>query len=227
MWRPAKSLTTLLNQVNQAYPNRNKASDGLVGDSSHQAQPSDHNPNSARVVCALDLTHDPKHFNAHKCADNLVKKPHSNGKYIISNRRIAQRLTGWKWEPYYGSDPHDTHIHISVGVGPDGKSIQPYDSTTKWNIKGNEEEMLTNKDHLKALTRQFLGKDPTADTKKYLGKPYSYAIDKFTKARVDLPSLLKENAKLKKLLAQAGDPTSNDQAVKDGLYDKIKKVFGK
>lgn len=89
------------------------------------------------------------------------------------------------------------------------------------------EEMLTNKDHLKALTRQFLGKDPTADTKKYLGKPYSYAVDKFTKARVDLPALLKENAKLKKLLAQAGDPTSNDQAVKDGLYDKIKKVFGK
>ena len=31
-WRETKSLTTLLNQVNALYPNRDKASDGELGD---------------------------------------------------------------------------------------------------------------------------------------------------------------------------------------------------
>lgn len=54
-----------------------------------------------------------------------------------------------------------------------------------------EDEMLTNKSHLKALTRQFLGRDPDAALNKYLGKSYAYTVDKFHKARKDLPTALK------------------------------------
>ncbi len=36
---------TLRNQVNRAFPNRDRRSDGWVGDSSHSARKSDHNPN--------------------------------------------------------------------------------------------------------------------------------------------------------------------------------------
>src|SRR5699024_4238587 len=32
--------------------------------------------------------------------------------YVIYNRRIYQHSTGWK--PYYGSNPHTQHVHVSI-----------------------------------------------------------------------------------------------------------------
>ena len=29
---------------------------------------------------------------------------------------------------------HTSHVHVSVGVGSDGKSVQPYDDTNAWDI---------------------------------------------------------------------------------------------
>jgi hypothetical protein len=142
-WRLAKSLETLLNQINTAYPNRSKLSDGTIGDAAHAAVPSDHNPNAEGVVCALDLTHDPAHgFDAHVTANTLITHRHPNLKYVISNRRIAGAWTNWQWQVYSGSNPHDKHIHVSVGVGDDGRSRQPYDDTTNWNI-GKENSPMT------------------------------------------------------------------------------------
>ena len=138
MARRAKSLDTLVKQVDTAYPNRSKASDGWLGDAAHQAVASDHNPNSLGVVTAQDLTHDPIHgFDAHKVADNLRTNRHPDLKYIISNRRIAGAWSNWQWQNYTGSNPHDKHIHISVGRGDDGESTPPYDDTNLWNIKGD------------------------------------------------------------------------------------------
>lgn len=137
-WRLANSLTTLRNQVNAAYPNRNKASDDTIGDAAHAAVASDHNPNPQEVVCALDLTNHPGYFDAHALADRLIANRHPNLKYIISNRRIAGSHNGWRWQAYNGSNPHTAHIHVSVGVGPDGKSAAgTYDNVTQWNIKGS------------------------------------------------------------------------------------------
>lgn len=138
-WRLAHSLDTLRTQVNQAYPNRNKASDGTISDAAHAATATDHSPNPQGVVCALDITHSPQTgFDAHALADRLRVNRHPNLKYIISNRRIAGDWTGWNWRSYSGSNPHDKHIHISVGRGPDGKSTQPYDDRVQWNIKGGD-----------------------------------------------------------------------------------------
>lgn len=138
-WRLAISLETLRSQINEAYPNRSKASDGTIGDTAHQAVPSDHNPNSEGVVCALDLTHDPSNgFNAHDLADHLRLHRHPQLKYIISYRRIADESTDWNWTRYDGDNPHDKHIHISVGKGPDGRSAPgTYDSNQPWDIGGN------------------------------------------------------------------------------------------
>lgn len=72
MARLANSLTRLRDQVNAAFPNRNKASDGWIGDASHAASASDHNPNSQGVVSALDLTNDPANgFDVHALAERL------------------------------------------------------------------------------------------------------------------------------------------------------------
>lgn len=134
MARLAKSLEKLRSQVNSAYPKRSKLSDGWIGDAAHQAVASDHNPNRAGVVTALDLTHDPKNgFDAHTLADVLIANRHPNLEYVISNRRIAGAWTNWKWQRYTGSNPHDKHIHVSVGDGkPDGQATGNYDSTKEW-----------------------------------------------------------------------------------------------
>ncbi len=137
-WRAAKSLTTLLNQVNAAYPKRNKAFDGIIGDAAHAAVASDHNPNAAGVVTALDLTNHPGYFDAHKLADTLITNRHPNLEYVISNGRIAGAWTNWEWQAYSGSNPHTKHIHVSVGDNKaDGKATGNYDSTQPWVIKSN------------------------------------------------------------------------------------------
>lgn len=137
MARLANSLVKLRDQVNAAFPNRNKASDGWIGDAAHAASASDHNPNGAGVVCALDITNSPQTgFDVHALADRIRVNRHSNLKYIISNRRICGDWTGWAWWPYNGSNPHSSHAHFSVGRGSDGRSTPPYDDATAWNIGG-------------------------------------------------------------------------------------------
>lgn len=135
-WRLANSLVRLRDQVNSAYPNRNRASDGTIGDAAHAASASDHNPNAYGVVCALDLTHHAGYFDAHALAERLRVYRHPALKYIISNSRICSANTGWRWVAYNGSNPHSRHIHISVGQGYDGRSVGNYDDTTNWNING-------------------------------------------------------------------------------------------
>ena len=132
-WRLARALETLRTQVNAKWPNRSKSSDGSVGDTSHAARPSDHNPVNG-VVHAIDITHDPKGgFDSYAFADMLPKKQDRRMKYVISNRRIGSGPQGPQagvWRKYTGSNPHDHHVHISVVAGPAG------DATDPWNIDG-------------------------------------------------------------------------------------------
>jgi hypothetical protein len=133
-WRIARSLEQLRNQVNAQYPNRSKASDGVIGDAAHASSASDHNPNRNSVVCAMDLTHDPANgFDAHALAEWLRTHRHPNLRYVISKGRIAGWWNGWQWE---ASSGHFAHIHVSVGtlgVG-DGQTYDRYDDTSLWDI---------------------------------------------------------------------------------------------
>lgn len=134
-WTLAKSLDNLRNEVNAKFPKRSRISDGTIGDAAHARVPSDHNPNAQGVVTALDLTHDPANgFDAHAVADELLAKRHPALKYLISNRRIAGDWTNWQWRVYSGSNAHTRHIHVSVGVGDDGKSTGDYDNTSPWGV---------------------------------------------------------------------------------------------
>ena len=68
-------------------------------------------------------------------AEHLRKRNHPAVKYVIWNRRIwskARNSEGWR--EYHGSNPHDKHMHVSVGVGSDGHSTGPYDNTSPWGI---------------------------------------------------------------------------------------------
>ncbi len=135
-WRLARSLEVLRDQINAAYPDRKKDWDGTIGDEAHQRTASDHNPNAAGVVTAMDITHDPAHgLDAGKFADKLRESHDPRIKYVISNRRIAgdqnyaNRNNGkpWVWQHYGGSNAHDHHFHVSVNTAL-------ADDTRPWNI---------------------------------------------------------------------------------------------
>lgn len=130
-WRLAKSLEVLRDQVNEKWPGRDKSSDGTIGDSAHAATKSDHNPNSAGVVTALDITHDPSHgLDARKLAEALVASRDTRIKYIISNAQIiSSKVSPWVWRPYTGSNAHRAHVHISC-MGEPGM----YDDARPWQI---------------------------------------------------------------------------------------------
>lgn len=92
---------------------------------------SDHDPNPQGVICGLDIMAG-HGLDLQWLADEILKRRNPDLKYVIYNRRIASANTGWEWAPYYGSNPHTDHIHVSVGVGADGYSRQPYDDIERW-----------------------------------------------------------------------------------------------
>lgn len=98
-----------LSDADDKWPERNRASDGTMGDARHQARKSDHN-----VGNAVDITHDPSHgVNGDEISSLATRDPRV--KYVIWNRKIWTPAKGWG--PYKippGGDPHDHHVHISV-----------------------------------------------------------------------------------------------------------------
>lgn len=114
-----KAGVTLRDQINECYPDRDKRSDGWVGDSRHAATKSDHNPDGkTRVVRAIDIDSDlsgPKNLAAY-LADQLrtaARAGDARISYIIYNKKIASPILNWRWRSYRGIDPHTSHIHIS------------------------------------------------------------------------------------------------------------------
>ncbi len=87
--RLAKSLISLIDQVDSQWPNRNRRNDGSIGDKRHQAGSSDHNIGSERnetpgVVTALDITDDPANgCDAMKIAEALRIVEESRVEYVI------------------------------------------------------------------------------------------------------------------------------------------------
>lgn len=139
-WRLAPALETLRKQVNEANPNRSKVSDGTIGDAAHSARKSDHNPNSAGIVCAWDVTHDivddPKlegdTFDAWTCADILLKNQDQRLAYVISNGRIGSGPGGPQpgvWRKYTGKNAHAHHTHVSVR-----QSAAAWNDTRPWSL---------------------------------------------------------------------------------------------
>jgi peptidoglycan hydrolase-like protein with peptidoglycan-binding domain len=132
-YRIAGALDVLRAQVNTLHPNRSTKSDGWIGDTAHAATVSDHNPDPAGVVRALDLTNDPAHgFDASDFAETLRRNRDPRVKYVISDRRIFAGVQGpqpWVWRPYNGSNPHTSHVHISVRASSAGDDRHPWQLT--------------------------------------------------------------------------------------------------
>lgn len=107
----------LREQIDDAFPDRDRASDGWLGDAKHAARKSDHNPTVEGIVRAIDIDADLKSHKseAFDLADQLRLLARSDKRisYIIFNSKIASWRMNYKWRVYRGINPHKKHIHIS------------------------------------------------------------------------------------------------------------------
>lgn len=130
MTREAYSLRQLEREMQEFYPG---TTTWEVGDKSHQSGWSDHNANTDGVYCAKDILSDGGLPLAAFVAW-ITANPHPCLRYVIFNRKIYQRKNGFRAEDYHGVNAHATHVHISVGNGPDGRSTSNYDNQTLWGL---------------------------------------------------------------------------------------------
>lgn len=140
-WRVVNSLNKLNEQI-RAYAPRAvpPATDvnawGALADNVHSTS-SDHYPKyfsalgSTAVVCARDFPHAPGlGLDGHVVTEALRISRDARIGYIICDRRITGPNHGWQWQSYTGSDPHDTHFHVS------SVHTAAADSTAAWTLPG-------------------------------------------------------------------------------------------
>lgn len=142
------SLDKLRSEYNEIAPNRDKSSDGWIGDSGHQSGSSDHNPDesgnvpihdadSIDEVHAIDVDEDlkmdgepsmmdTKNHILDRCRDGKEKRL----RYMIYERKIYSASNGWREDSYSGSNPHDKHIHYSASYETKYES-----DTSSWTLE--------------------------------------------------------------------------------------------
>lgn len=116
-WKLAPALDALFDEINEAWPKRDKSTDGTVGDTSHAARKSEHNPNRDPgddvpdgMVTAADIDKDG--IDVARLLDALIGD--QRVWYVIFNRSIISRTNDWRKIAYSGSNPHTGHIHVSL-----------------------------------------------------------------------------------------------------------------
>jgi hypothetical protein len=120
----------LREQFDDTFPDRDRSSDGWIGDTRHSARPSDHNPDAKTgVVRAIDVDRDvsgsAKPDLMPDIADQIRLAAKAGDKriaYVIFEGRIASSRMGWRWRKYSGSNPHNKHCHISFHPKGDNDS---------------------------------------------------------------------------------------------------------
>lgn len=135
-WRLAESLKKLREQINAAYPKRDKTSDGSIGDAAHASRNSDHNPwvfdGKQGVVTAIDIDEDLNGGKAtlEEIVTAIRKSRDPRVKYIIYEGRITVAGSNLqRWKKYTGKNAHKQHAHISVH-----SDRKLYDSRAEWSI---------------------------------------------------------------------------------------------
>ena len=111
----APCLDVLEAELNKAHPDRDRRSDGWIGDASHAARPSDHNPDWADggVVRARDIDKDGPYMPG--LLRLLIADNRTN--YVIWRGYIYSRIRNFRPVKYNGVNGHFEHIHLSIRHG--------------------------------------------------------------------------------------------------------------
>lgn len=176
-WVEIPASKTLFAEFNTISPNRDKASDGRVGDLAHQSSVSDHNPDETgntggqsdsddtNEVHAADVDDSgpwPAGWSMERFVQLILARCRSGAekrlRYIIYERRIWRASNGWRQETYTGSNPHDKHAHFSFKYGSGEAPANPERITTPYGIvaavkasQQPQEETVSQADVINAL----------------------------------------------------------------------------
>jgi peptidoglycan hydrolase-like protein with peptidoglycan-binding domain len=135
-WHLAPSLAALRSEVNTRWPNRDRSSDGAVGDTRHQSRTNSHNParypggpavGTVGSVHALDIT--ARGIDVRALLDAVVGDPRVW--YVIHDGQIWSRTTNWAPRAQ-GGDPHATHVHINLREDSQAAAVAAEQDTSRW-----------------------------------------------------------------------------------------------
>ncbi len=161
-WTLVPALQEFRIQINELCPNRDKASDGVIGDYNHQKGDSSHNPDDTgkgnaewdsdpdgkEEVRAVDIDVDFRRegVTAQRLVNHLVKYA-KNGtfwwiRYVIYNRKMYHRRNGFAATDYTGANPHDHHVHINSEFTQSSDNV----SGVNYRLEELVEEVVTGQD---------------------------------------------------------------------------------
>lgn len=131
-------------QLDRRWPDRDRTSDGWIGDEAHQGRTSGHNPDDTKgsrpawdgdpdkipEVRAEDIDtdlHDPD-VTMQDVVDHLIRLPGLElvCRYLILDRKIYHERNNFGPVPYTG-DPHDKHLHFEGAWSQAGDNNSTFD----------------------------------------------------------------------------------------------------
>lgn len=207
-WYLNPALTNFRDEVNARWPNRDKRSDGTIGDLAHQATNSDHNPDPDGSVDAWDM--DVDGVDVWACINAALK--HESIQYVIYNRKITSRSWGLgNWRDYTGPSPHTEHVHFNTRTA--------YENSTKPWFK--EEDML-DKVQDTPIIQTAVHNTEIGRT----GVTFGVALDRL---RILPDAVAALNKKVDDLAAKVAAPTTGDVTVTvsdEQLERVLRKIVG-
>jgi hypothetical protein len=119
--RLSKAAIQLREQFDDTYADRDRSSDGWIGDTRHAARPSDHNPDAQGWVRAIDIDRDLSGKAKPDLMSDLVDQVRQLCKsgvekrvsYIIFDGFIYSAKFRFIKRKYTGANKHTKHAHFS------------------------------------------------------------------------------------------------------------------
>lgn len=132
-WTLAHNLKARLAAVDAVWPTMTIFT---IGDQTHQAECSDHNPDARGIVHAIDImTETDQSFDgAVSVILPWLLSSTADLQYVIHDRKIWSRTNAFIPKLYDGTDPHTNHIHVSGRhgtVGANAATCTGYDAAAE------------------------------------------------------------------------------------------------
>lgn len=147
-WAVVPCLDEGRDQLNARFPNRDKTSDGAIGNQEHAVAPSSHNPDktglpehrdgdSKNEVRARDFDadlRDPSGITMRRVVQLWVTKAREGKlwwvRYIIFEGLIYHKRDNYQARTYTGSNKHNQHVHVNSDFTNDADEVR----NTNWHL---------------------------------------------------------------------------------------------